>query len=45
MILTDTSFIIDVMRGDHHALAKLNEMRKKGATAMVSTVTFYELYE
>jgi len=44
MILTDTGFIIDVMRGDHHALAKLNEMREKGATAMVSTVTLYELY-
>jgi predicted nucleic acid-binding protein len=44
MILTDTSFIIDVMKGNHEALVKLNEMRKTGATAMVSTVTLYELY-
>ena len=44
MILTDTSFIIDVMKGNRKALAKLNEMRKTGATAMVSTVTLYELY-
>ncbi len=44
MILADTSFIIDVMKGEKAAYKKLEELKRGGISLLVSTITMYELY-
>jgi hypothetical protein len=44
MILTDTSFIIDIMKGDANAKTKLNELRTQNKITLVSTISIFELY-
>ncbi|MGQ4911559.1 MAG: PIN domain-containing protein [Candidatus Thorarchaeota archaeon] len=44
MILIDSSFIIDLMRGKEAAEEKLSELQDNDENLLVSVITLYELY-
>lgn len=43
-MIFDTSFIIDVMRNDGKAVARLKELIKKGEPQMIAAPSIFELY-
>jgi len=43
-MILDTSFIIDLMRKDSDAIAKLEELEKKLIPRIVTTPTLFELW-
>ena len=43
-MITDTTFLIDVMRNDERAVAKLNDFIKNAEPQLVTAVTIFELF-
>ena len=43
-MLADTSFIIDVMRGEEQAVKKVEEMEGKNKPMTISSISFFELW-
>jgi len=43
-MLADTSFIIDVMRGEKSAVEKVEELEENDKPVNVSSISFFELY-
>lgn len=44
MVLMDTTFLLDLMRGRERAVAMLEELEKEGATVALSTTTLAEFF-
>jgi len=45
MPVADTSFIVDLIRHDPHALAKLEELESQGKTLSITPIIVLELFE
>ena len=43
-MIADTSFVIDIMKNDKKAVAKLNELVKKGVPQLITSLAIFELY-
>ena len=43
-MLADTSFIIDVMRGEESAVRKVEELEEKDKAVNITSISFFELY-
>ncbi len=43
-MILDTSFIIDLMRNEQKAVAKLQELIKRGEPQLVTSLTIFELF-
>ncbi len=43
-MIADTTFLIDVMRGDRSAIGKGEELEREGVQVNITTVSVFELY-
>jgi len=43
-MLADTSFIIDVMRGEESAVRKVEELEEKDKAVNITSISYFELY-
>ncbi len=43
-MIADTTFLIDIMRGDHSAIEKGEELERDGVQVNITTVSVFELY-